>query len=220
MPVEKITHEKIINAVLKSAFVNSVGATSLADIAGLLGIKKASLYNHYESREAMVLDTMRYCGDYIKNLSFISDDLDILAKKYAASSVLKNLAHKWIHAHEDEQLLQVYSFVESEKYFSSSASEIIFESRQKLIDELCRVFNTLFESKKIKKMNESSKKNRAELFVSILCDFVDKKIVEKKKNIRQNPETGAGELFTEVSDSKEDFSKIDTAIESFTQLLN
>ena len=75
MPAEKITHEKIIHAVLDCAIIKSVGGTSLADIAGKLGIKKASLYNHYESREAMLDDTVHFCGEYLKKKALIPSEI-------------------------------------------------------------------------------------------------------------------------------------------------
>lgn len=89
MPAEKITHEKIIHAVLDCAFIKSVGGTSLADIAGKLGIKKASLYNHYESREAMLDDTVHFCGEYLKKTALIPSEMTATAQKIHGRSGFK-----------------------------------------------------------------------------------------------------------------------------------
>ena len=51
---EKITKESIIKSLLDTAFYKSAGGTSLSDIAESLGIKKASLYNHFESRSDII----------------------------------------------------------------------------------------------------------------------------------------------------------------------
>ena len=50
---KNISQEKIIQAFLASAFEKSAGATSLSDIAEYLEIKKASLYNHFPSKQAI-----------------------------------------------------------------------------------------------------------------------------------------------------------------------
>ena len=51
---EKLSRDTIIKAVLDTAFARSTGATSLADIANTLHVKKASLYNHFNNREDLI----------------------------------------------------------------------------------------------------------------------------------------------------------------------
>jgi len=53
MSKKNISQEKIIQAFIASAFEKSAGGTSLADISESLEIKKASLYNHFSSRDEM-----------------------------------------------------------------------------------------------------------------------------------------------------------------------
>ncbi len=181
MPAEKITREKIIYAVLDCAFVKSVGGTSLADIAGRLGIKKASLYNHYSSREAMLEDTVRFCGEYIKKTAFIPSEMEATARKYSVQAVLKGLVHRWIKLNEKEPLLQIYSFIESEKYFSPEAAAIAKESRQKLQTQTAVAINSLIEAKKIPLAAEQETVLRSEIFANMLFSLLDSYIVEKKE---------------------------------------
>ena len=53
MSKKNISQDKIILSFLSSAYEKSSGATSLADVADSLEIKKASLYNHFENKEAI-----------------------------------------------------------------------------------------------------------------------------------------------------------------------
>lgn len=219
MPAEKITHEKIIHAVLECAFVNSVGGTSLADIAGKLGIKKASLYNHYESREMMMEDTVRYCGEYLQKVSFIPSEMDATAQKYAPEAVLKGIVHRWFKVNEKDPLFQIYSFIESEKYFSSEAAKISAATKKKLCEQTVTALNSLSLAGKIKTDSPEKTSVKADLFASIVCSMLDDYIVEKKKDIRSNPQTGEGELFSSLP-MEPDYNHVDSVVESFCLLLN
>lgn len=218
MPAEKITREKIIYAVLDCAFVKSVGGTSLADIASKLGIKKASLYNHYSSREAMLEDTVRFCGEYIKKTTFIPSEMDATAKKYSPQTVLKGLVHRWIKLNEKEPLLQIYSFIESEKYFTPEAAAIAKESKQKLLTQTTVALKSLMEAKKISPATDNQTARRSEIFTNMLYSLLDSYIVEKKNFIRTNPQSGEGELFNSLP-LEPDFNKTDALLEEFCKTL-
>ncbi|MBQ7159613.1 MAG: TetR/AcrR family transcriptional regulator [Treponema sp.] len=216
---EKITKEKIIRAVLDSAFDKSVGGTSLADISEKLGIKKASLYNHYESRDAMIDDTVSYCADQLRRTNFIPADMVATAQKYPAETVFKGIVNRWFKLNEKEPLLQVYVFVESEKYFSNQAAAIITEMRNKLIDQVVSALTALSDAQKIKPVDAATAKEYAVIFASMVRDILDIYLTEKKVQIRSNPETGSDTLFSAIPASEPDFSKIDTLIEQFCGLL-
>ena len=218
MPEEKITREKIIHAVLECAFVNSVGATSLADIAGKLGIKKASLYNHYESREAMIDDTIRYCGESLSKISFIPAEMDATAQKYAAEAVLKGIVHRWFKVNEKEPLVQIYSFVESEKYFSTEAASIYSNVKNKLSEQTVTALKSLAAAGKIKNSTDEDFKAKAEVFSALTGSLLDNYIVEKKMDIRSNPQTGEGELFTSLP-FEPDYNFVDSLVEQYCKIL-
>ena len=218
MPSEKITHEKIIHAVLDCAFVNSSGGTSLADIAGKLGIKKASLYNHYESREAMLEDTLRYCGECMSKLSLIPSEMEATASKYSAEAVLKGIVHRWYKVNEKDPVFQVYSFIESEKYFSTQAMTIAKESRQRLVEQTVTALESLAAASKIKASTKKLIQLRAAMFCDLLYSMLDSYIVEKKNHIRSNPEAGEGELFS-LLPFEMDYRTTDAAVEEFCRLL-
>ncbi len=216
---EKITHEKIINAVLSSAFVKGNGATSLVDIADKLGIKKASLYNHYESKDAMIADTLKYCSEYLRKTTFIPSDMPTIAQKYSADIILKGIANRWFKINEKEPLLYIYSFIESEKYFSSAAYDIAEEIRTKLTEQTVYVLTCMADSGKIKHTDPAEIQLLASLFVSIIRELTDKYITQKKQTIRSNPETGTGSLFDTAIDSEQPHTESDKLIDHFCTVL-
>jgi len=215
---EKITHEKIIKAVLDSSFVSGAGATSLSDIAGKLGIKKASLYNHFESRDAIIDATELYCEEQLAKTAFVPSDMNTMAVKYSAEAVFKGLVNRWFKLNEKEPLIQIFSFIESEKYFSTESYKILHDFRQRLIDQSLSALKSLVAAGKIKAADDSALYNLATLFVATVRELLDTYIIAKKNEIRTNPESGEGNLFS-LPASEPDFSATDRLIDQFCALL-
>ena len=215
----KITKEKIINAVLSCAFDKSVGATSLADIAKKLGIKKASLYNHYENRDAMIADTVRWCGEYLSKLIFIPNNLPAICKKYSATGVMKALISRWLKLNESEQVIQIYSFLESEKYFSNEAAKIVENHRTKFIKQTAIALATLASAKKIIIENPRKISLLSEILALFVREYLDYHIVQKKLIIRSNPETGSDSLFQNMTLPEPSTAKLDKLIAEYCALL-
>ena len=214
---DKVTREKIILAFLDSCFAKNAGGTSLSDVADRLGIKKASLYNHYESRDAMVEDCIRWCGDYFRKTYFIPTDIDSISQRYPAENVMKAIVNRWFKMNEKEPLIQIYSFIESEKYISSAATKIAQETREKLVVQTKQALRSLANAKKIIDLEENDLESLAKMFAAITVTSLDSYIVAKKIEIRSNPESGEGSLFESRSES--DYSEIDSLVTTFCSLL-
>lgn len=191
----KLTREKIITAFLDASFVNGAGATSLSDIAEKLGVRKATLYNHYSGKDALIADAIRWCGEYLRFVSLVPADLSQVCQQHTAEYVLKLLVRQWFKENEKQPLLTIYSFIESEKYFTSSAAQVELDFREKLTSQMHSVFSSLAEAGKICDIKPVRLKDYATIFMSLLRDYVDGYIVRRKVEIRQNPETGEDSLF-------------------------
>ena len=214
---EKVTREKIILAFLDSCFAKNAGGTSLSDVADRLGIKKASLYNHYESRDAMVEDCIRWCGDYYRKTYFIPTDIDSISQRYPAENVMKAIINRWFKMNEKEPLIQIYSFIESEKYISTAAAKIAQETREKLVTQTKLALRSLAKAGKIIDLEENDLETLSKIMTSIAMSNLDDYIVAKKIEIRSNPESGEGSLFESKNDS--DFSAVDELVNTFCSML-
>ena len=214
---EKVTREKIILAFLDSCFAKNAGGTSLSDVADRLGIKKASLYNHYESRDAMVEDCIRWCGDYYRKTYFIPTDIESISQRYPAENVMKAIVNRWFKMNEKEPLIQIFSFIESEKYISTQAAKIAQETREKLVNQTKQALRSLANAGKIIDLEENDLETLSKMFASLTISSLDEYIVAKKIEIRSNPESGEGSLFESKGDS--DFSKVDELVNTFCSML-
>lgn len=214
---EKITKESVIKSLLDTAFYKSAGGTSLSDIAESLGIKKASLYNHFESRSDIIEQTTSSCAEYLKSISFIPAEIENVAKKYPVETVLKGIVSRYVKMHEKAPLFQIYTFVESQKYFDIKTAQIIKEENEKLESQTEIVLECLLNLEKIKITKEQIPGISKWLCAGI-NDFLNRRLLERKQVVVQNPKSGEGELFTLQSDDK-GIDEINRLVEQFSRLL-
>lgn len=214
---EKITKESIIKSLLDTAFYKSAGGTSLSDIAESLGIKKASLYNHFESRSNIIEQTTSSCAEYLKSISFIPAEIENVAKKYPVETVLKGIVSRYVKMHEKAPLFQIYTFVESQKYFDIKTAQIIKEENEKLESQTEIVLECLLNLEKIKITKEQIPEI-SKWFCAGINEFLNRRLLERKQVVVQNPKSGEGELFTLQSDDK-GIDEINRLVEQFSRLL-
>ena len=134
MAKKRIDRDKILQAFLTCAFEKSAGAVSLADIASLLGVNKASLYNHFSSRDAIYEAAIDFCADYMSGVRFIPESADSLAP-LSFSDALAKIVKQYFRSYEIEPLFQMYAFIHSSKFFSSEAARAAERETQKIADD-------------------------------------------------------------------------------------
>ena len=201
---KNISQEKIIQAFLASAFEKSAGATRLSDIADYLEIKKASLYNHFQSRDAMYEATVYHCGKCIEEISFLPDKSleNIKTNKSTASQVFKKFITRYFELYDSEPLFQVYTFIRTEQYFNREALIIVQNELKKINDEVFSIIKVLTECGKLSNRNEKELKELASSITVVIIQQRDFYIATRKETVRQNPDCGAGSLFALPTDDK------------------
>lgn len=197
MSKKNISQEKIIQSFLYSAFDKSAGATSLSDISDSLEIKKASLYNHFESREAMYDASIELCSKEIGAVNFLFDKTieGIKSGKNTFIPLMKRLTTRYFNLFESEPLFQMYVFVHTEQYFNITALRIVERQIEKLSDEIKKILTAFVETEKIAKKNEREIKDIAGCLASIIIQQLDNYVALRKETVRQNPDSGVGSLF-------------------------
>ena len=202
MSKKNISQEKIIQAFIASAFDKSAGASSLADVSDILEIKKASLYNHFDSRDAMYAATIDYCAKEIDAVGFLQEKTieGIKGGKTAPSAVFKKLITRYTELFENEPLFQIYVFVHSEQYFNLAAFKIVEGENNKICDAIKDVLSALAAAKKITKKTDKELKDVAAQLAAIIIQHRDYYIAARKETVRQNPDSKAGGLFALPTD--------------------
>lgn len=215
---KKISKEDIIHALLELSFVYSTGATSLGDIAARLGIKKASLYNHFESRDDLIEKATIYCASYLKAMTFAPSNLQELAEKYSAGAVLKGTVNRYFKMFQKNPLFEIYTFVQSQKYFSKEASEIIKENDAKVIKQTLKILQILVQEKKLPPVPPSRLQYAAVWFCSGINELLNRFLLDRKQTIMKAPADGPEGLFN-LPENLDQLKKIDFLVEYFIQLI-
>ena len=202
MSKKNISQEKIIQAFLASAFDKSAGATSLADVSEGLEIKKASLYNHFESRDAMYAASIAYSAQEVGAVSFLEEKTleSIKGGKVAPAAVFKKLITRYFELYENEPLFQIYVFVHSEQYFNLDALKIVEGENNQLCDSIKDMLAAFVAAKKLTKKTDKELKDLAGQFAAVIIQHRDSYIAARKETVRQNPDSKAGGLFALPTD--------------------
>ncbi|MCR4733946.1 MAG: TetR/AcrR family transcriptional regulator [Treponema sp.] len=219
MSRRNLSQEKIVQSFLTSAFEKSAGATSLTDIADDLEIKKASLYNHFESRDSIYTAAVDFCAKEMGNISFMADKtLDSIKNgKTNPLPLFRKLITRFFELYESEPLFQIYTFVHTEQYFNLAALKIIRDEEEKISDEIRRITLAFIDAGKIPPHPEKSIKEASLGIASIIFAQRDFYIANRKETVRQNPECGAGSLFA-LPTNDEAVSKTIKAVEEFIKV--
>ena len=138
-----VTKEQIIKSVLDASFYKGASKISLSDVASGVRIKKASLYNHIESREEMFASVFDYCELFLGKLKFIPDDIEAVASRYTADTVLKGIIKRRFRMHQKQPLLQIYFFTQSQKYFDIRAQQIVKAQHERFTLQIKEVLQVL-----------------------------------------------------------------------------
>lgn len=194
-----INQKKIIEAALFCAFDKGMGETSLNDISNYLSIKKASLYNHFPSKEEMSKAIYTFCSDFNKKVNLISEEDLAKTADSNREKLFKNCVVNFIKKHEVDPLFQIYTFVNSEKYFTKEVLDIYNSQVQKIENQIFLFFKVV---NKNSSLENSAIKKEARYFCMGLLNFLDSYLAIRKETIRQNPESGVGALFSLPSDDK------------------
>ncbi len=202
MSKKNISQEKIIQSFLTSAFEKSAGATSLADISEILEIKKASLYNHFENRDAMYDATIYHCGKEIEALHFLPEKAlnSIQNNKTSSSALFKKLLTRYFEMYENEPFFQIYVFIHTEQYFNVEALKIVEKEIENITEDIRQILQALSDAEKITKKSDKEIRDLSLTLSSLILQQRDFYIAQRKETVRQNPDCGAGSLFALPTD--------------------
>ena len=127
------TKEKIMLATLALAGEQGLGNVSLSQIAQRTGIRKASLYSHYPSKQAIIAALYTYVRENARQRSHVEIDYGKLVEGKTAQQALHLAVSSYETMTQDPQLRQFYRFIESERVFSPEAARIAVKETETMI---------------------------------------------------------------------------------------
>ena len=109
------TREDIITALLNLGEEKGLANVSLSDIALEVGIRKASIYSHFESQQAMVDAMILYCREKLRTKTFTVD-----FKAQNAQSMLVSLFDNIIRVFSEKPISSFFSIVQQMSMFDEA----------------------------------------------------------------------------------------------------
>ncbi|MDO4554249.1 MAG: TetR/AcrR family transcriptional regulator [Lachnospiraceae bacterium] len=128
------TKEKILIATLELATEKGLGNVSLSQIAKKVGIKKPSLYNHFSSKDALILSLYEYLRKKAR-YKVASGEIDYgeMVKGKTAYEVLSQSVHSYRTMNQDSDMGSFYKFIMSERSIHKEAAGIMVAETEKMI---------------------------------------------------------------------------------------
>ena len=134
----------IINATLELAAENGLGTVSMQQIADKVGITKASLYNHYSSRDQIVEAMYDLLREESKKRAGIGEvDYDELSDGSTLRDILSGAVENYRRITTDPEMFLFYKVIMSERSINSSAAEIMVKETKTMINATKTLFYAL-----------------------------------------------------------------------------
>lgn len=185
--------EEIILATLDLASISGLKSLSMSQIASQVGIKKPSLYNHFDSKESLIKEMYQYIREKSKeNIPTLELDEKIIKEK-TTFEILYSFVNNYKKLISNEKLIKLYKVLYSERTINKTAAKILLEETNKMINATIYIFNKLNIDKEIaatsfaltihslidyemdcKMLNEKYDKNKIKDYIEWFCNRKEK----------------------------------------------
>ena len=126
--------KEIIMATLELAADKGLGNVSMNMIADKVGIKKPSLYNHFESKEELVEEMYQFLREEAKkNANIGAIDYTIIFAGKSALEILRMMVGGYFNMNQQEHMMNFYKVIYSERSLNPMAAKIVAEETDKMI---------------------------------------------------------------------------------------
>ncbi|MBE5962989.1 MAG: TetR/AcrR family transcriptional regulator [Lachnospiraceae bacterium] len=128
------TKERILVATLELASEKGLGQVSLSQIAKKVGIQKPSIYNHFASKEEIIIELYEYLRHRAREkINNGTIDYGELVKGKEAYDILNMMVFSYIAMNQDTDMEQFYRFIMSERSVRKEAAQIMVAETEKMI---------------------------------------------------------------------------------------
>ena len=126
--------EEIVLVTLELAAEKGLANVSMSMIAAKIGIKKPSLYKHFASKEEIVEAMYEYLRRQAKEKANIKPiDYSTFFEGKTAYEVLQTVVQGYIRMNLQENMLNFYKVIYSERSLNPMAAKIVAEETDKMI---------------------------------------------------------------------------------------
>lgn len=126
--------EEIVLTTLELAAQKGLANVSMSMIADKIGIKKPSLYKHFKSKDEIVEAMYQFFRQQAKEKANIKPmDYSTFFVGKTALDVLQSVVHGYIQMNQQEQMMNFYKVIYSERPINPMAAKIVAEETETMI---------------------------------------------------------------------------------------
>ena len=126
--------EEIVLTTLELAAQKGLASVSMSMIADKIGIKKPSLYKHFQSKDEIVEAMYQFLRQRAKEKANIKPmDYSTFFAGKTALEILQSVVHGYIQMNQQEQMMNFYKVIYSERPINLMAAKIVAEETETMI---------------------------------------------------------------------------------------
>ena len=137
--------EEILKNVLTLASEKGLRSLSMADIATASGLKKSSLYSHFNSKQDLINELYLYLRKKSSTKTFV--DYSTFVKGKSLREILLTATISYDEMNRKSDMITFYKVIISEKALSKEASKVIIKETETMINASKELFKTIEENK-------------------------------------------------------------------------
>lgn len=139
-----MTKEQILESTLELASEKGLGNISMSQIANRVGLKKSSLYSHFQSKDEIIEQMYIYFRNKAKQIQGVQNvEYDILFQGRTLEEVLTLVVQNYKAMNENPEMYKFYKFVMAERTLNPIAAEIMVMETKKMINATKQLFYAL-----------------------------------------------------------------------------
>ena len=117
----------------------------MADIATASGLKKSSLYSHFNSKQDLINELYLYLRKKSSTKTFV--DYSTFVKGKSLREILLTATISYDEMNRKSDMITFYKVIISEKALSKEASKVIIKETEKMINASKELFKAIEENK-------------------------------------------------------------------------
>ena len=126
--------EEIVLTTLELAAQKGLASVSMSMIADKIGIKKPSLYKHFQSKDEIVEAMYQFLRQQAKEKANIKPmDYNTFFEGKTALEILQSVVRGYIQMNQQEQMMNFYKVIYSERPINPMAAKIVAEETETMI---------------------------------------------------------------------------------------
>jgi len=134
------TRERILHCLLELAAEKGLGNVSLSMVAEKVGIRKATLFSHFESKDDMIQSLYVYLREQAQKNRDASIDYDKLVQGKTAEQVLTEVVTNYKNMNAQKDIANFYKLIYSEMAINPSAAMIMLIETESMLQQTKNLF--------------------------------------------------------------------------------